>query len=216
MRKGVDWRVSVGLIALLGGVVFLLENLEVIDLGDLFWGILLSLVGIFLIVYFVRYRLNALILFPGVSLLSIGCLELVRFLAPDFRTVPEQGFILAVLALSFYVVYLAASENWWALVPGGVFATLAGYTLIEQYFPQQGLDLGSSLFIGLGFTFLLVFLLPSRLSRNPWAIFPSLAFFLMGVLILISTPEIINYLWPVVLILMGVVLLVRNYVWERY
>jgi uncharacterized membrane protein HdeD (DUF308 family) len=213
MRK-IESRIVIGGILIVAGLLFLLENLDIIQLGELFWGIILISTGVAFLVFFMRKRQHWWALIPGIILLDLGFLLLLQNYAPDFAELYGGGVLFAGIAVSFFAVYAVSPWNWWAIIPGGVMLTLAGITLIEPYVENQGLGVGGGFFLGLGLTFLLVYILPAPGGRNTWAIFPSAALFLMGILILVSAEELINYIWPTFLILLGVALLARNYIWK--
>lgn len=208
-------RVIVGFLLIFAGVIFLLENLGIIYLGNLFWGVLLGAAGIAFVVYFLRHITRWWALIPGIILLTIGSQQIIYTFAPEILDQYGGVYLLTGFALSFFAVYIAAPYNWWAIIPGGILLTVAGITLFDELVSEPGVDIGGGFFLGLGFTFLLVFLLPgASRSRNTWAIFPALALLLVGVLILTSAGEIINYIWPMIIIIMGLVLIVRNFVYE--
>ena len=67
------------------------------------------------------------------------------------------------------------------------------------------------LFLGIGLTFLLLFLLPDKTQRQSWAIFPAGFMILFGLLILGQVASTINYIWPATLIILGAWLLLRGF-----
>lgn len=209
-----SWRILIGSLFVIGGIVFLLENMEIVSLGEIFWGIVLTGVGLACVIFFFRHRPNWWALIPGIILITLGSQQLINFASPGFEEAFGDVYILAGIGVSFFAVYLAAPYNWWAIIPGGIFITLAGISLFDEIMVEEA-STGGGFFIGLGFTFLLVFIFPSPNNRNTWAIFPALALLLMGVLVLISSEQIINYIWPLVLIAIGLVLVVRNLVFSH-
>lgn len=207
-------RVTIGTLLVLAGVIFLLENLGIIYLGKLFWGVLLGAASLSFIVYFFRHMTQWWALLPGIILLTLSSQMIIDYISPEFINQYGEIYLLIGFAASFFAVYIAAPYNWWAILPGGTLLTIAGITMFDEIITIQGTDIGGGFFLGLGFTFLLVFLLPGATRQNTWAIFPSLALFLVGILILISAEEIINYIWPTIIIAIGLVLIIRNFVWE--
>lgn len=213
MRK-FEPRILIGGLLIVAGILFLLENLNIIQLGNLFWGTILAGTGIAFLAFFIRNHRHWWALIPGIILLDLGVLLLMEIYVPEFADQYGGGFMFAGFALSFFAVYAISPSNWWAIIPGGVMLTLAGITLLEPYVENQGAGVGGGFFLGLGLTFLLVYLLPAPGGRNTWAIFPSAVLFIMGILLLVSAEELINILWPTVLILLGVALLARNFIWK--
>jgi hypothetical protein len=209
------WRILIGSLLVVGGIVFLLENMNIVSLGDIFWGIVLTIVGIGFVVFYFRNKPHWWALIPGFILITLGSQLFVEFASPGFGETYGDIYTLAGFAVSFFAVYVAAPYNWWAIIPGGVLLSLAGINLLEVYVSEGLVNVGGGFFLGLGFTFLLVYVLPSPNSKNTWAIFPALALLLLGVLVLISSEEVINYIWPMVLIALGLVLIVRNVIFNR-
>lgn len=213
--KRYGWRILIGSLFIVGGIVFLLENLDIVHLGDIFWGLLLSAAGVVFVLYYFRNHVHWWALIPGIILITLGTQQFIAFTFPEF----DEGFggiyTLTGVALSFFAVYVAAPYNWWAIIPAGICLSLAGIELLEGYVVEGSINIGGGFFLGLGFTFLLVYALPSPNNRNTWAIFPALALLLLGVLVLITSEEIINYVWPTVLIALGLVLVARNLIYNR-
>ncbi len=213
MRR-TDARILIGALLIVAGVIFLLENLNIINLGGYFWGTILIFGGLGFLIFYFRNKIHWWALIPGFVLVDVGILTLLEELAPEFADTFGGTFLFVGLALSFFAVYAVSPSNWWAIIPGGVMLTLAGVTLLEPLVENNGSGIGGGFFLGLGLTFLLVYLLPAPGGRNTWAIFPAGALFLMGILLLISAEEVINYIWPTVIILLGVALIARNYIWK--
>jgi hypothetical protein len=69
--------------------------------------------------------------------------------------------------------------------------------------------MGGVFFFGLGLTFALLAILPTPEGRLTWAIIPAIVLLVMGALITAAAAQLINYLWPVALVLGGLYLLYR-------
>lgn len=206
MSRLLGSRVLWGLLLILAGVAFLLQNLGFFEFGGLFWGIVLGLGGLaFLGVYF-QDRQQWWGLIPGMVLLSVAAIILIDtfFPALSFGT---GGIVLGGIGAAFLAVFLADRDNWWALIPMGVMFTLAVVTTLDEMF---GLESGGLFFLGLGLTFTLVALVPTPEGRMRWAWIPAAILLVMGVLILAAAEALIGYLWPVALILLGLFLIGRT------
>ena len=70
---------------------------------------------------------------------------------------------------------------------------------------------GATLFIGLALTFGLLGLIPVNNQRMGWPFIPAAACLFVALIILASAGNLINYLWPVALILGGGFLLLRAF-----
>jgi hypothetical protein len=217
MLKKIDWRIVVGLLLITGGLLVLLENLNILTgLSDWFWGLVLAGAGAGFLVYYAGNRTNWWALIPGGILLVLGLLRILESLAPGMSEQFSGAIFMFGFALTFLVVYIISPVNWWAIIPAGVLATIGVTSMLDETaLAAQGFDTGGIFFLGLGLTFLLVFILPAPTGRNTWAIFPAGALLLVGIFILASATELINYVWPALLILLGLVLIVRYLVWKK-
>ena len=197
-----------GLIFILGGIMFLLQTFDVLRGGDIFWGLLFILVGVLFLSAFWSNRSQWWYIVPGMLFLGIGASSISdAILAEDIADTLDAVFVLGGLGLGFWLLYLASPGNWWAIIPGGVMFTIAVVSVLDDAYPES--DAGGGVFlIGLGLTFALLALLP-RL-RMTWAYIPAVVLIIIGIAILASEFSAINYLWPVLLILVGLYVLVRQ------
>ena len=204
------WRFIAGLVLLLFGAIALLQNFNVINVGSNIWGLLMAVIFIgasasFLTVLLTN-RLNWWAAIPGVVLLALGIMIAVPILIPAFSGALLGAFFLAAIGLSFWVVYFLSPQNWWAIIPGGALFTLA---VIAGLSDNNGNESGSLLFIGLAITFALVALLPVSGRRMTWPWIPAGILFVFGALLSFNSYSWGRYLWPVLLILVGLVIIVR-------
>lgn len=117
------------------------------------------------------------------------------------------SLFLGSLALAFWLIYLRDRNFWWAVIPGGVLATLAVVAGLDNL--KLPVDTGGVFFLGLGLTFLLLAVLPTSRTSLRWAFIPAAALLAMGVLVGVGFERSINYLWPLALIGAGIALLLR-------
>lgn len=206
-------RATWGVLLILGGVLFLLENLDIIHLAGLFWVVVLGIVSVAFLTTFFTNRTNWWALIPGIILLSLVATILVGELLPDVSENWTGAILLGGIGLSFFAVYLASPRNWWAVIPGGVMLTIAATTLLEDF---VSFETAGVFFLGLGLTFALLGLLPTgEGGRMRWPFFPALALFAMGLLVITTSSDLAKYIWPAVLILGGIYLLFRTFVPRR-
>lgn len=206
--KWLESRVLWGSLLILGGVLFLLQNLGILPLGDVFWVIVVGLGGLFFLSFFLQSRGNWWALIPAFTLLSITALILFNQFAPGVSGNWGGSIILGGIGLSFWAIYLVERANWWALIPGGVLLTLSATVGLEQLFP--GLGTAGVFFLGMGLTFALVAALPNPQGEMRWAWIPAGILLLMGVLFMAAAGDLLKYLWPAGLILAGLYLLYRS------
>jgi len=110
-------------------------------------------------------------------------------------------------------VYATNRENWWAIIPAGVMVTLAVVSFLDQFF--AGFETGGIFFLGLGLTFGLVAILPGPRGEMRWAFIPAGVLFLIGLVLLAALTSLVNYIWPVALILVGLYFIFRTFLLHR-
>lgn len=182
--------IALGLLLVLGGVLFLLMNFEVIPSGQpLIWAALFGLGGLGFLSYLLTSQAHWWPVIPGLTLLGLSALITVDTLFP------------------------ALGDTWGpAIFPAGPQVTLAVVALVENAFAERADgDLTGGLFmIGLGLTFGLIYLLPSGDNPQRWALIPSGVLVVMGLLIGAAAADILAYIIPALLILVGAYLLLRT------
>lgn len=199
-----------GILLILAGLAFLLQNLGLFPMGDLFWALLFGFGGVAFLSIFVANRENWWGLIPGFALLGIGLLIALGTLAPGFADRWGGSIVLGAIGLSFMIIYLIRRDFWWAIIPAGILLTLAILTGLEAV--VGGFNMGGLLLLGIGLTFAMVAVTPTPEGRNVWAWIPAGILSLIGLLILAETELLIGYIWPVVLILLGLVLVYRAFI----
>jgi hypothetical protein len=203
-------RDSVGVLFIIGGGLLILQNLNIFsgDVENIIWTIVFgALGGFFLSRYFSR-RQNWGWLIPGVSLLSIAISNLVE-LIPGAGDLYSDFIMLGGIGLSFVLVYLNDRINWWALIPGGLLISLGVGELVGKINPAW-VDSGSILFLGLGITFMVLYVLPTPYGRLKWALIPSIILLgLGGFAALSENLDIGGLIGPAIIIIIGVLVLVN-------
>ena len=201
-----------GAVLIIGGVLFLLQNLNVLQVGGFAWAILLGLVGIYFMTFYFANRANWWALIPGIDLIFLAVIIGLQVILPGMNNVWTGSLFLACIGLAFWAVYLNDRSFWWAIIPGGVLFTLAAVTLLSRARP--GLETGGIFFLGLGATFALLAVLPTGGSVPShglrWAFIPAAVLIIMGLLISAASASLINYILPVALILGGLFLVYKT------
>ncbi|MBL8056356.1 MAG: hypothetical protein JNK29_06630, partial [Anaerolineales bacterium] len=148
-------------------------------------------------------------LIPGLVLLDLAVLILLGELWPGFAGRWGGAFFLAGLSLPFWGIYLADRLNWWSLIPAGVLATLGALAALSP--EAQGARSGGLFFLGLGATFLVVWLAPTAAGRQRWAVWPAGVLLVMGALLATPFGTLANLVFPAALVLAGAFLLFRAF-----
>ncbi len=197
--KNLDFRILIGAALVLLGVLLLLQRVGFFaGLLEVFWGVVfLAGAAFFLWRFASDSSRDWWAAIPGFALVG---------LAGEILVPPALGnwhglLFLGALGLGFWAVYLAGRERWWAIIPGGVLITLGFIALLTERLGTQ--DTGPVLFAGLGITFLLV----AILARKRWAYIPGILLLVFGSLLGTAFATAVNFVWPLVLILCGLLLI---------
>lgn len=196
-----------GIMLILAGILFLLQNLGIFSVGSLFMAAGLGFFGILFLGFYLDDRTQWWALIPGFFLISLAILISANTFFPGISAWSGAIF-LGGIALGFWAVYLTHREHWWAVIPGGVLFTLAIVSLLEISSIARG-STGGVFFFGLGLTFLLVAILPTPEGKMTWAYIPSTIMLLMGIFIIASSTNLMPYVGALLIIFFGIVLLIR-------
>ena len=193
--KQYDPRLWIGGLLILGGILALLESLNILsNVGGVFWGLIWGAVGVyFLYRLFVHKEWWAA--FPGFILVGLA---LSNFL-PESLGAYDGLVFFGGISVAFGWVYFTDTSRWWAIIPASVMLTLGTISVLDEV---SGAENGGILFIGLGLTFLLLAVLPGGSSRT-WALIPGTVLLILGVLLGTPFEGLTQYLWPVLLIVLG-------------
>jgi hypothetical protein len=204
--KQMNWRVITGLLLVVAGALLLLQTFNIVSfLWDAIWAVLLAGGGVCFLLAFLGNRSHWWAAIPGMALLGLGGLVGLSILELDASF--GGSMFLVLISAGFWLVYLRARENWWAMIPGGVLLTLAAIAGLDQFVPWVGTS--GLFFLGLALTFALVYLLPTPSGRMSWALIPAGVLFLIGLIITLATSSVLNLLAPAALILGGAYLVYR-------
>ena len=211
-RLGV--RIVLALLLIGAGIVFLLDSLEVLEIGILVWAAVFALAGLGFLVVFVLDREQWWALIPGFILLCLGLIVAVTELLPGIEGGWLGALFLGSLGLAFWAIFFVRRDFWWALIPGGVLWTVALVAGLSE--TLDGEVAGAVLFLGLGLTFAALSLVRTPAGGLRWALIPAGVMLLLGLAVLVATGnELFRYLWPVALILVGLYLLARTFLTRR-
>ncbi len=219
MMRWLNSRILWGCLLILGGILFLLQNLWEIKVGEAFWAILFLLAGGFFLAVYLQKRDESRglpspgvshwwALIPSMTCLGIGVAIGLGVVSSDLSSLLSGPIILGGIGVGFLLVFLFHQENWWALIPAGTLLTLTVVALLDE--SSSKIDSDGVLFLGLGLTFALVALLRVPQGNLRWAWIPAGILFLIGLIVLGASVDVINYVWPAVLILAGGLLVLRT------
>ena len=195
-----------GILLIAAGVIILLSNLGIITLDwEMLIGPLFAIGGLVFVLLFVLNTDGWWALIPGFVLMAIGLIIFMGEREVDLLEPWSGAIFLGFLGLAFFLIYISHREQWWAIIPGGSLLTIAGVTLMTE----RELLSGMIFFLGLGMTFGLVYLLPKPAGRLKWALYPAGILFVIGVLMSLGVTKLLNFVWPVALLIAGGYVLYR-------
>ena len=206
-------RIFWGGLLILAGVIFLLENMGLITIGELIWAILLGLGGIAFLTVYITDRQHWWALIPGCTLVGVSITLFLEFFWPQAGSIASGLVILGSIGLAFLIIYLLNWENWWALIPAGVLLTLAIVAVLDEVYPQM--DTGSVFFVGLGLTFAALALLPNPIGQMRWAFIPAVVLIVIGIVLAAVQFVVMSVVFALALIVVGVFFLFRSFQWRR-
>ncbi|NJN44337.1 MAG: hypothetical protein HC806_06195 [Anaerolineae bacterium] len=206
-------RVTWGLLLIGAGAVLLLQNLNLLPQNPIIWIVVFGVGALYFLLGYFSSREYWWAAIPAFSLMGLSLMagwELIfrNRLSQDLSTTHFLG----IIGLGFIAVYLRSPKQWWAIIPAGALISIAGVGALETLIKEPGpVEIGGVLFLGMGVTFFLVFLLPSADGRRRWAIWPAIGLLFVGGMITAAATDLLGILWPVALILAGLLVIMRGF-----
>jgi len=209
MKTNFTWRVMVGAVLVIFGVLALLQNFAGWNLEGTGWGIFLAVlfgvVGAGFIVSYLQDRSHSWwAVIPGFTLMGLALLVLLGVM----KVTPNEllpALFMGSIGASFWVIYLSDRTRWWAIIPGGVLVSLALLILLSQ----QGSWPAVILFGGMAVTFSLVALLAGPADKpRTWAWWPAGSLAVLAVIVATTTGPLPGLIWPILLIGSGLLMVV--------
>jgi len=207
--KRLSGRAWWGILLIVLGALFLLQELQIV--GNAFqylWMVVMFAAGAGFLWVFVTNDKQWWAVIPGLGLLALAFASLESAL--NLLPAADWGgpVFLGGLGAAFWLVYARQQEHWWALIPGGVLVTLGVVAGLDE----AGSDFdGGIFFLGLGLTFVLVALLPSREHDTRWSWIPGAVLLLLGLTQITAVGSEMLAYWPVLLILIGGYILIKGW-----
>jgi len=200
-----------GALLILAGIAFLLNNFGIFDLSALWAGLWVAIFlvgGVAFLLLYLSNREQWWALIPGFTLLGIGGQIAIGLPLLRIFSFLDGAIVLGGISLAFLAIYATQRSQWWALIPGGILASIAAMILFENLLP--GREWVIVMFLGMAATFALVALLPTGEERNTWAFIPAGIFLIIGLLVFTPILNSANLLLGLALVLGGGALLARS------
>ncbi|MBC7235408.1 MAG: hypothetical protein H5T69_06165 [Chloroflexi bacterium] len=199
-----------GVLLIVVGALALLQTLGIVNLAlTVLWALVFAAGGgAFLYVYGAN-RAHWWALIPGMTLLAIAVVVLLSATAPEAEEAWGGTVVVGAIALSFFAIYGARREFWWALIPGGVMVSVALTTLVEAL--GAPIDVGFIVLLGIGVTFLLLsFIRTQEGERLRWALIPGAIMTLIGFVVAAEQVALVQYVVPAALVALGLYFVLRS------
>jgi len=184
------------------GLVFLAENLDLLgDWNAPVWSLILGAISLVFLVTFISDRSQWWALIPGLVILGVA---VAVFLAEQELVAGYvvATIILAGVGLPFLLIFLTDRKHWWALIPGMTMIGVAGAVFLEGIGVISDEAVGGLVVGGIALGFLFIYLID---RQQWWALIPGGIMGTVAFFLLVAT--VIEYVWPVALILLGLLLL---------
>lgn len=203
-------RILLGVLLVLAGGVFLLQQLLDIPIGGLFIALLFIVAGCVFLYFLLKDREKWWLVIPGFTLIGIGAIIAMDKLFPQMAGRFGGSIFLAAVALSFLVVYILKPSQWWPIIPAGILITLA---LVSGLDLNNGTASGGLLFLGIGSTFAALGLMPvGKTEKWPWI--PAGICLLLGLVLFASSGVLMRsamgWVLALVLIAVGAYFVIRS------
>ena len=208
--KRFDMRIIFGVVLIIAGSMFLLQNLGVFHGGaKLLGAIVVGGAGLASLYVYANNKENWWALIPGSTLMAIALNILLDVVSPSLSNMLGGIIILGGISLGFWIIYFTQHGSfWWAIIPAGVLSSVAFSELGEAIFNGRADGL---FLIGLGATFLYIASLPGYQSQLKWAYIPGYILVAIGILNLPFMDNALNFLFPLALIGAGAYVIYKNF-----
>jgi len=208
--KRFDMRVVFGVVMIVAGGMFLLQNLGIFYGGvSLLWATLVGGAGVASLYAYANNRENWWTLIPGTTLVAIALNIVLSVISHDLSDFLGGSIVLGGIALSFWLIYFTQRGSfWWAIIPAGTLTSIAFSEFAENIF--RGRSDGIFL-LGMGLTFIFIATLPGYEKRLKWAFIPGWILLAIGVLSLPFIENAFSILFPLALIGAGGYVIYKNF-----
>ena len=214
--KPFNWRALLGVALVLMGALALLQTFNVVSFNGgpwtLIFGVLFVVIGGIFVYALINDRNAWWAAIPGITLVGLGAMMLLLALVPEVSGNLIGFIIIGSIAASFWVVYALRREFWWAIIPGGVMTSVALVVIISQW---DGVLGASAMFVGMAATFAVLALIDVHGRRMTWPWYPAAALLFVGGIIAVSGGGASGLIWAVILILAGLFLVARPYLFKK-
>jgi hypothetical protein len=187
------------------GLGLLADNLDLLgDWNAPVWSLILGAVSLLFLSTYISDRRQWWALIPGLTILgtAVGVFLAEQDLVEGYWV---ASIILAGVGLPFVLIFFSDRRQWWALIPGMTMCGIALGTGLEGANAINDEAVGGVIVGGIALGFLAIYLVD---RRQWWALIPGGIMGTIAVFLLLAA--VAEFVWPVLLILLGVLLLWNN------
>lgn len=172
-----------GIVLVLLGGLFLLENLNVIpELAPTLWSILFGAVSV---IFFAVYAVSGVRYWGWLipAFIFGGLAGTIYLAVNEANGVLAGAFFMGAVSLPFWVIFLIdRQKNWWALIPGWATAVITAVILLSE--SVAGEWIGALVMFAIGLPFFVVYF---RNRQHWWALIPGFIMTVLGFVVLLAT-----------------------------
>jgi len=208
MTSGRFW---LGALLVVAGVSWLLADMDLLRLRGFVIAAMFAVVGLGFGYVAARNDEHWWAWIPAGALIGLSVPIALQDLAPSLRDELGAGALMAGLGLGFLVIALRQPTHWWAIIPGGVLASIAA--MIASRAAVNDIAAVAVLFAGFTLTFGVVAAVRTNGHRMRWALVPAGIFAILALSFGFQATrafEVFELAWPAAIILLGVALLWRE------
>ena len=203
----------IGVFLILLGGFFLLGTLTDLRIREeIVLASIIFVTGVVMLLSHIFFDRKLWTLIMGCSGIFIGSAITIE----EWRLLPSES-ISMILFILVGLVFLSGlrkgKKNWWALIPGGFSIVIAGSIFLDMQRFISDAYIGVLLFAGMGIIFGILFLMRDEEYNLDWAKYPSLVGFILSAIIVLTIDfrdMFSRYLFPILLIAIGIFILVRS------
>ncbi len=208
--KRFDMRIAIGVVLIVAGSMYLLQNLGIFYDGvNLLGAIAVGSAGVASLYVYANNKENWWALIPGTTLIAISLNILLETISYSLGNLLGGAIVLGGIALSFWLIYFTQRGSfWWAIIPAGVLSSIAFSEIVGAIFNGRA---DGIFLLGLGLTFLFIATLPGYEGQLKWAFIPGWILVAIGAISLPFMENVLGILFPLALIGAGGYVIYRNF-----
>ena len=204
-----DFRLILGLGLLIIGILFLLQHVGLITgVLPLLWVLMFAASGLSFLYFYYVNREHWWAIIPGLILIGLAILIALNQYGPDWIGEISAAIFLLSISISFFLIYVVNRKFWWAIVPGGVIASVALMVALEPVV-GGGEWVPAILFLGMTATFVALSFVKGERGNLRWALIPAAVLFVMSLVMISAATESFIFVFAGALVGIGILLIVN-------